>query len=43
MDAIKKGRTAQRVLDVIMEKVNAHKGNETDFDDDITIVALKKT
>jgi serine phosphatase RsbU (regulator of sigma subunit)/glyoxylase-like metal-dependent hydrolase (beta-lactamase superfamily II) len=43
MGAIKKSHTSQQVLDVIMEKVTAHKGNERDFDDDVTIVVLKKT
>ena len=43
MSAIKESRTSQQVLDVIMEKVTAHKGNERDFDDDVTIVVLKKT
>ena len=43
MNAIKEGRTSQQVLDVIMEKVTAHKGNERDFDDDVTVVVLKKT
>ena len=42
MDPIKKSRTAQRVLDVIMNKVMVHKGQERAFEDDVTLVVLKK-
>ncbi len=43
MGVIKKGRTAQQVIDAIMEKVMIHKGREREFDDDVTLVVLKKT
>jgi serine phosphatase RsbU (regulator of sigma subunit) len=43
MEVVKKGRTAQQVIDAIMEKVKLHMGQEREFDDDVTLVALKKT
>jgi sigma-B regulation protein RsbU (phosphoserine phosphatase) len=43
MGEIKKGRTAQQVIDAIMEKVIFHMGKEREFDDDVTLVVLKKT
>jgi serine phosphatase RsbU (regulator of sigma subunit) len=43
MEVIKKGRTAQQVIDAIMEKVIIHMGEEREFDDDVTLVVLKKT
>ena len=43
MDLIKKSHTAQQVLDAIMDEVNSHKGKEREFDDDVTLVVLKKT
>lgn len=42
MSLMKKDYTAQQLLDVIMDKVTAHKGKERDFDDDVTIVILRK-
>jgi serine phosphatase RsbU (regulator of sigma subunit) len=43
MGVIKKGRTAQQVIDAVMEKVIFHMGKESEFDDDVTLVVLKKT
>ena len=43
MGAIKEGRTAQQVIDAVMEKVRTHMGKDRDFDDDVTLVVLKKT
>ena len=43
MEVIKKGRTAQQVIEAIMEKVIFHMGEEREFDDDVTLVVLKKT
>jgi sigma-B regulation protein RsbU (phosphoserine phosphatase) len=43
MGVIKKGRTAQQVIDAVMEKVMTHMGQEREFDDDVTLVVLKKT
>jgi len=43
MDLIQDDHTAQQVLDAIMKKVIAHKGKERDFDDDVTMVIIKKT
>ena len=42
MGEIKKGRTAQQVIDAIIEKVIIHMGKEREFDDDVTLVVLKK-
>ena len=43
MGVIKKGRTAQQVIDAVMEKVIFHMGKESEFDDDVTLAVLKKT
>ena len=43
MGEINKGRTAQQVIDAIMEKVIIHMGKERELDDDVTLVVLKKT
>jgi serine phosphatase RsbU (regulator of sigma subunit) len=43
MGVIKKGQAAQQVIDAIMEKVIFHMGKEREFDDDVTLVVLKKT
>jgi serine phosphatase RsbU (regulator of sigma subunit)/glyoxylase-like metal-dependent hydrolase (beta-lactamase superfamily II) len=39
---IKKGRSAQAVIDAIMNKVNRFKGRSQAFQDDITLVVIKK-
>ncbi|NVM26290.1 MAG: SpoIIE family protein phosphatase [Desulfobacterales bacterium] len=42
MEEINKERSSQEVLDAIMEKVNRHKGEDKEFDDDVTIAVIKK-
>ena len=42
MEQIKKERSSQQVLDAIMGKVNRHKGKDKGFEDDVTIVVIKK-
>jgi serine phosphatase RsbU (regulator of sigma subunit) len=41
MAEIKKERSAQQILDAVMEKAEIHKGLDKSFDDDVTIVILK--
>ena len=42
MPEIKKYRSAQQVINAIMKKANRHKGKDRAFQDDITLVVLKK-
>jgi serine phosphatase RsbU (regulator of sigma subunit) len=42
-DQIDKGKSAQQVLDSIIQAANKHKGEDRDFGDDVTIVVVKKT
>jgi|GEM_PF-1627841 len=42
MEQIKKDRSSQQVLDAVMEKVHRHKGKDREFEDDVTIVVIKK-
>jgi serine phosphatase RsbU (regulator of sigma subunit) len=42
MQEIKKGRSAQQVTAAIMKKANRHKGKGREFQDDITLVVIKK-
>ena len=39
---IKKGRTARQVINAIMNKANRFKGRDQAFQDDITLVVIKK-
>ncbi len=41
-DQIKKEKSSQQVLDSIMKAAHDHKGENRDFEDDVTIVVLKK-
>jgi serine phosphatase RsbU (regulator of sigma subunit) len=42
MEQVKRDRSSQQVLDAIMGKVNKHKGKDREFEDDVTIVVIKK-
>jgi sigma-B regulation protein RsbU (phosphoserine phosphatase) len=42
MEHIKKDRSSQQVLDALMERVHRHKGKDREFEDDVTIVVIKK-
>jgi len=42
MREIKEKRSAREVLDSILGSVNRHKGEDRDFEDDVTIVILKR-
>ena len=42
MEQVKRDRSSQQVLDAVMERVNRHKGNDREFEDDVTIVVIKK-
>jgi len=42
MEQIKKERSSQQVLDAVMAKVHRHKGKDREFQDDVTIVVIKK-
>jgi len=42
IEHIRKERNSQQVLDAIMEEVNRHKGEDKAFEDDVTIVVIKK-
>ncbi len=42
MEQLKRNRSSQQVLDAVMEKVHRHKGKDREFEDDVTIVVIKK-
>jgi sigma-B regulation protein RsbU (phosphoserine phosphatase) len=42
MDQIRKERSSQQVLDAVMERVHRHRGKDREFEDDVTIVVIKK-
>jgi serine phosphatase RsbU (regulator of sigma subunit) len=42
IEAIRKDRSSQQILDAVMEKVNVHKGKNREFTDDVTIAVIRK-